>query len=452
MTTRPRSILYTLFRSLILPSIIAMMLGVLLVFDLMKEEYDELQDSEITTTAHLLLSVFDAATQSADPFQQTDLSTLLVANNAAVRPEERMIYWFFDTRNQILAQSPEAATDLLPPDFQSGLQTVHNHRFVTLNRQSADAVSVIVGLPLIERSEALRDLILGVSLGLLLLLILFATAAFWAARRSVRMIAALSQNIAQKGEHDLSPIDRQNAFAEIEPAIDTLDTLMARLDVALSAERAFATNAAHELRTPVAISLAHVQRLKAKLDTPTLTQSASEIERGLKRLVQLIERLLQMSRAQSGLGVNAVEADINPVVSLLLKELRDRAPDPDQLVIKPPTGVWRSYLDPDALGIMLNNLFENALKYASGPTPTVVDASTAGRIVVSNDCAPLPSADLDLIKERFIRKAPAIDGFGLGLSIVQALCQQSGCTFETNSPQPGKDRGFVAVLTFPAAP
>lgn len=76
-----------------------------------------------------------------------------------------------------------------------------------------------------------------------------------------------------------------------------------------------------------------------------------------------------------------------------------------------------------------------------------VDASTRGRIVISNDCAPLAAADLENIKQRFSRNATRSEGFGLGLSIVQELCQQSGSTLELSSPQKGKTRGFSAALT-----
>jgi two-component system OmpR family sensor kinase len=194
-----------------------------------------------------------------------------------------------------------------------------------------------------------------------------------------------------------------------------------------------------------------VQRLRSTLREDGQTRSAEEIEVGLKRLVRLIERLLQMSRAQSGLGRNPIVTDINPVIALLLRELRDRVPSQDKLVVTPPTGTWPSHVDPDALGIILSNLFENALKYANADTPIRADASVPGRIVIENDCDPLSPADLEVIKRRFIRKAKISDGYGLGLSIVQALCAQSGCTLDVHSPPEGQARGFAAILTVPTA-
>ncbi len=449
MTFRRKSLLGTLFKSLLFPGAAAVIAGIFIVYVLVKEEYDELQDISLTGKAHLLLNIFETSRDAGAPLDASDLATLLAFEQTTFEPDERTVFWFLDAEGRIIAQSDGMNPALRPDITADGPSTAQGHRFAVVSSGGTDATTVIVGIPMKERNEAITDILLGVILGFALLGILSVAAAYWSVRRSAEVIAGLSNNIAEKNEHNLSPIDRRNAFTEIEPAIDTLDMLMVRLDSALSAERAFATNAAHELRTPVAICLAHVQRLKAKVKDPATLSSAAEIEQGLKRLVRLIERLLQMSRAQSGLGINPVETDIAPVIILLLKELRDREASPEQLCIKGPTGAWTGRVDPDAIGIILTNLFENALKYASGPMPVCVDASKPGQIEISNDCEPLPPADLDAIKRRFVRKTPVPVGFGLGLSIVQALCEQSGCTLTLTSPQHGKRRGFTASVSLP---
>lgn len=445
MTPRRTSLLRSLFKSLLIPGIVAGIVGVLVVYGLVKEEYDELQDLGLTSKAHLLLTIFERS-QGAD-----DLSTLMGFENVTHEPDEKTTYWLVDGSNDVIAASEGADPLLLPDVTDAERMTANGHRFAIVRSTLHENVSVIVATPMIERNEAITDVLLGVILGFALLGLLGAFATYWAVRRSAGVIAALSKNIAEKDAQNLSPIDRTNSFAEIEPAIDTLDTLMARLDATLAAERAFATNAAHELRTPVAICLAHVQRLKTRLSDPDMAGHAAEIEQGLKRLVRLIERLLQMSRAQSGLGMSQTKRDIVPVISLLLKEMRDREPSKGQFIIKEPVGIWLSHVDPDAMGIILSNIFENALKYRSGDAPTIVDASHEGRVIISNDCEALSAADLEAIHHRFVRRATLSDGFGLGLSIVQELCAQSGCNFEVTSPQYGKKRGFTAVLELPKA-
>lgn len=445
MTHRPASLLRNLLKSLLVAGVLAMAAGLILVHNLVTEEYDEMQDLGLHAKAQLLLEIYQTVPASEAP----GLDGLMSFETRNLEPEEQTIYWFTDAQGQITASSARADPVLLPQVITDGTTTHKKHRFATLTK---GADTVIVATPMGERNEAIRDVVLGTLVGFVILGLMFAFVATHAARRAAGVIADLSTNIAQKDEHNLGPIDRANSFAEIEPAVDTLDTLMARLDTALTAERAFATNAAHELRTPVAISLAHVQRLKTRLVDPAQTASAAEIELGLKRLIRLIERLLQMSRAQSGLGLNSQRSDVTPVVSLMLRELRARVPSEAQLVIMPPTTPLPSLVDPDALGIILGNLFDNALKYNSGPMPVTVDASQKGRVCVSNDCAPLTATDLEQIKIRFMRKTPVSEGFGLGLSIVQELCTQSGCTLDIASPQHGSTRGFSATLTIPEDP
>lgn len=442
MTRRPASLLRTLVRSLLFPVAVAGVVGVGIVYLLVSEEYDELQDQSLLRSANLLLTLLE---ETRDLPNRPDPANFFAFEKETLKPTDLSIFWFLDPAGKIIAASDGAAPELLPANLVPGLSTALDYRFAML--QSVDTETfVVVAVPMSERNEAISEVLIGVILGFLLLGMLSAAAAYWAVRRSAGMIVALSENISKKDAGNLTPIDRHNSFKEIDPAIDTVDKLMARLDRALSEERTFATNAAHELRTPVAVSLANVQRLKTQLKDQKLVGNATEIELGLKRLTRLIERLLQMSRARSGLGLGATTKDLAPVISLLLKELRSREPRRERLIIKPPIGEWPSRVDPDALGIILNNLFDNALKYRDGLGPMTVDASLRGRLIIANDCAPLHSEDIEEIKNRFVRKAGAFEGFGLGLSIVQELCSRSECAFEIVSPQPGSDRGFAAIV------
>jgi len=448
MNRRPNTLLNTLFKSLLLPGIVAVIFGLVLVYALVKEEYDELQDIALISEAHLLLQLFDAQ-MGAEGIAalQNDQDSLSFEQNILDADDELTTFWVLDAAGDVIGRSPFADDTLLEVRIEGGIVTARGYRIAEVNTPQT-ALTIILATPMEERNEAIRDVVFSAFAGFLLLGTLVALAAYRAVKRSVSVIADLSTEIEARDAHNLTPIDRKNTFAEIEPSIDTIDTLMVRLEATLTAEREFATNAAHELRTPVAISMAHVQRLRAKLTDPETRQNAIDIEQGLKRLTRLIERMLQMSRAQSGLGISAKQADIVPVINLLLRELRDRVPSIDRLVVTPPQGLWISNVDPDAVGIILNNLFENAIRHASGDEPLMVDASQQGRIVVTNDCAPLSSSDLETIKQRHNRNSVTSTGFGLGLTIVRDLCDQSGSTLELASPPAGQQRGFAATVTF----
>jgi two-component system, OmpR family, sensor kinase len=448
MTKRPTSLLNTLLGALLLHGIIAAILGVLIVYALVKEEYDELQDISLISKAHLLLELVAAQNRTEDiATMQDDTNPLSFEQTLMDEDRELTTFWVLDAAGDVVLRSPRADDAVLSARAKGGIVTALGYRIAEVSTPKT-SLTIVTAISMGERNEAIRDVLFGVITGFFLLGALVAFASYRAVKRSVTVIADLSAEIETKDAHDLTPIDRKNTFAEIEPAIDTIDTLMVRLEATLQAERAFATNAAHELRTPVAISVAHVQRLRAKLTDSETQKNAIEIEQGLKRLTRLIERMLQMSRAQSGLGVSAEKADIVPIIDLLLRELRERVPSSDLLSITPPKGVWMSKVDPDAVGIILNNLFENAIRHSTGDAMLSVDASQQGQIIISNDCAPLSASDIEDIKQRYHRSGATSDGFGLGLSIVQDLCHQSGSTLELASPPAGKSRGFVATVSF----
>lgn len=449
MTTAPKSLLRTLLKSMLLPSMAAILVGTTVSLVTIKEEYDEILDAGLTNKAHLLLGLMEASALDDVFSTSPKISNLLEFEREIFDPDEQTVFWLLRADGSILRKSTLAVDGSYPLDIQEGFITANSFRFRYLKSPSGTGLSIVVGVPSVERDDAIVEFIGGVLVSILALV-----AAMWfvtvrSVRRSVKSIEKLSENIAEKDEHNLTPIDRRHSFLEIEPAIDTLDELMGRLDRAITAEREFATIAAHELRTPVAICLAHVQRLNATLVDAAAKEKAAAIEKGLKRLTKLIERLLQLSRAQSGLGTNAESSDLNEVTKLLLAEFKDRLPDGIEIKILMPSGRYESYISPDAFGIVLNNLLDNALKYNDGPDGIAVDAGTSGEISVSNDCDPLTADEIDKIKERFGRKSNLADGYGLGLSIVQALCEQTGSYLEILSPVDGSSRGFRAILKLP---
>ncbi|MGC5198895.1 sensor histidine kinase, partial [Aphanothece microscopica] len=80
----------------------------------------------------------------------------------------------------------------------------------------------------------------------------------------------------------------------------TLNGVLTRLKAAFEAERSFAANAAHELRTPLAGAIAQAQRLQAETADPIAVARAADVEATLKRLTRLSERLMQLARAEGG--------------------------------------------------------------------------------------------------------------------------------------------------------
>ena len=225
MTPARNSLLRSLLSAIALPGIVAMLLGCVIVFTLFKDEYDELQDVGLTTKAHLLLALIEAK-GGADALTKPDGILALPTFQAQILdPDERSVFWLLDPAGRVIGKSPGAIPFDIPLDAQSDPSTQHGLRVIVVASATDTDLRIAVAEPMNERNEAIRDVMSAVVFGFVLLGVLFYAAAFFTVRRSAGILVNLSENIAQKGAHDLSPIDRHNSFAEIEPAIETLDTV-----------------------------------------------------------------------------------------------------------------------------------------------------------------------------------------------------------------------------------
>ncbi len=89
-----------------------------------------------------------------------------------------------------------------------------------------------------------------------------------AVRASLSPLRRFRERLEARNARDLSPVPAADLPSEIAPVADTLNGLLARLKAAFEAERSFAANAAHELRTPLAGAIAQAQRLQAETRMP----------------------------------------------------------------------------------------------------------------------------------------------------------------------------------------
>ncbi|MGB7321488.1 MAG: HAMP domain-containing sensor histidine kinase, partial [Albidovulum sp.] len=184
---------------------------------------------------------------------------------------------------------------------------------------------------------------------------------------------------------------------------------------------------------------------------PDVIKRTVEVETGLKKLIHLVERLLQFSRAQSGLGTSEELTDVSVVTTLMFNEAARRSDAQDRIAIHPPITPFFSSIDPDALAIILSNLIDNALKHSQPNTMVELDGRAEGEISISNDCEPLSECDQAKIQERYLRQSTRNDGFGVGMAIVKTLCEQSGSKLTIESPRSGSRRGITVKLQFPEA-
>lgn len=219
-------------------------------------------------------------------------------------------------------------------------------------------------------------------------------------------ITRLAGKVSARGPDDLSPFGASDLPDEVLPLATALNEYLARIDALRRSERDFIANAAHELRTPLAT-------LRNRLEQSPDAEARAAVG-SVDALARRVERLLQLSRQEAGLGLERKPSDLIRILRLLVEELAPRARNPirlddgdlDRLIVA---------ADPDALAILLRNLIENALEHGTGEVRIVIASS--GRLVIEN-----PAEKPRLSTTRHA-PGPASPGAGLGLSIVRALAQ-----------------------------
>lgn len=312
-----------------------------------------------------------------------------------------------------------------------------------LRAQGADGSVLKIADPLAERREAARETLVVMLVPSVVLMPLALMAAVWFTRRRLAPVTDLSDEVAGRGALDLRPLSPRPLPLELEPIRVAVDQLMVQLSDALAAERAFSANAAHELRTPIAATLAQTQRLIAEADTPALRQRADGIATSLQRLSRLSEKLLDLARAEGGAVQADTAHDMAPVLRLVVSDFGEG------LRVAMSDGPVPIRMDVDAFAVMARNLIENARIHGEGP----VRVTLSPRALEVENSGPVVGADmLSQLSRRFERAGSRKAGSGLGLAIVETVVRNAGARLELISPAPGRADGFCARVSFPETP
>jgi len=408
---------------------------------ILQHEMEEVFDSSLQETAQRLLplAVVEIVGRETDGVTQR-LSDVR-------QHEEFLIYVVRDSAGRILLQSHGADPDVFPEYDGMGFRQTATHRLYNEDALQG-SISITVAEPLDHRAEVARQIRVGLGLPVLIVIPVALLGIFLVVRASLHSLRRFRERLEAREARDLSPIPAEGIPSEIAPIATTLNGLLVRLRGAFDAERSFAANAAHELRTPLAGAIALTQRLRSETSDPVAESRAADIEATLKRLTRLSERLMQLARAEGGRLRLDHPADLGTVARIVIEDMA-RMSAPDRIALTLPDQPVMSDLDPDAFGILCRNLIDNALRHGSDTEPVEVTLAGDGTLSVRNQGPVVPAATLGQLTNRFERADSGSDGSGLGLAIVAAIAERIGCPLVLMSPPPGAASGFEATVKLP---
>ncbi|MBN9407158.1 MAG: sensor histidine kinase N-terminal domain-containing protein [Burkholderiales bacterium] len=318
-----------------------------------------------------------------------------------------------------------------------------------------------------KRSVLAAEIIKGVMLPQFAILPLAVLLVWLALVRGIRPLSELERRIRGRRPDDLSPLDESAVPQEVGPLVDSVNELLTRLKDSIATQKRFLADAAHQLKTPLAgLRMQADLAQRADASEADLKQSLQQIGRASMRATHTVNQLLALARAESGstelarqpCDLAAITRDaVQEAVPRALRQRIDLGYD------GPPPGTPGTVLTGNAtlLHELVRNLVDNALKYTPSepaqPGVVTVRLRIGGlhdaRVLQVEDNGPgIPAAERAHVLQPFYRVlGSAVDGSGLGLSIVDEIARQHRATVAVDDAHPGQQPpGACFTVRFPS--
>ncbi len=312
-----------------------------------------------------------------------------------------------------------------------------------------DPLTVLVARSLGEVEEATRVVRVVLFAAVPPLVAAFAVVCWLLVGQALRPVAALrkgAEDITTTREHRRLPVPA--AEDEIHRLAVTLNDMLDRLERSSARQRAFVSDAAHELRSPLAAIRTQLEVARTHPEGVDWHETSADALADVERLSRLVDDLLVLARADEAPRRRFEPVDLAQIADDVVARY-ESGPVPVRRVGATSVPING---DVDALGRIAANLIDNAVRHASSAVTVEVTAPVNGMatLVVADDGPGIPAADRERVFDRFIRLDEArsrdAGGTGLGLPIVRELVRLHGGTVRLEDNEPG----VRAVVRLPA--
>lgn len=290
-------------------------------------------------------------------------------------------------------------------------------------------VVVMVAKTLLTHHERAQEWIWRVLPAHLVLMALSAALVWWGVGRDLRPLAALHDEVISRSSLDLHPLPEQKLIAEVRPLIHGFNELMERLDKALTSQRRFMTNAAHQLRTPLSGFMTQAELILRMNDVAQIHQTVQQLHIAADQAGHMINQLLVLASSEVDECSGFTRVNLSALVRNVTEGWARGALSKDIDMGFECVGE-DFFVQGNAalLTEMLNNLIDNALRYTqNGGRVTVrIFRQDKQLIMEVEDNGPgIPIAEREQVFERFYRIPRTVqEGCGLGLSIVREIAHR----------------------------
>lgn len=408
-----------------------------------RAEMQELLDAHLAQSASLL------AAQIGDELDEVELEHVETLHKYA----RNVAFQIWEDGDKLLLHSPDAPNEKLSPSVAEGFSDtdVDGRRWRVFSHWDTEREYLVqVGEATEARdhlaSEILEKLLqpLGIALPLLGLLVWFGVGG------ALKPLNRIGAALAKRDPRYLAPLEGE-VPGEIAPMVERLNGLLARVQSTLENERRFTSDAAHELRTPLAALKAQLQVAQGAADSSERERAIAKAIAAGDRATRLVEQLLTLARLEHDAWQRQAESvDLHQLAAQVLAEAAQAAAE---------KGI-RLSLDGEAeasvrghaglLSILLRNLVDNAVRYSPPQTEVAIDIRhEAGEtaLVVQDQGPGIAKDERENALRRFHRLEDAASGgSGLGLSITARIAELHDAQLELSEGADG--RGLKVSLRF----
>ncbi|WP_137933763.1 sensor histidine kinase [Mesorhizobium comanense] len=312
----------------------------------------------------------------------------------------------------------------------------HPLRLLTLGHPVIGAgedspISVTVGVTLAGHDAMVKRLWLSAFAQQLALVAIAGVFVLLGLHRGLAPLIRLRDAVRSADRNELGAIEVSGAQSEIRPLIDALNAYRERVRAQMAAQRRFIANAAHQLRTPLALLSTQASYALRENAADQRREALVALQASSGRLARLAEQLLTLSRAEP--GSRRPRADRIDLTEAALHVLETQMPAAINRKIDlglDEDGPVPVIGDGTMLREMIVNLVDNAVRYSrAGGSVTVTLSAIDGEAILTviDDGPGIPSDEREHVLERFYRIAgSAEEGSGLGLAIVREVAETAG--------------------------
>ena len=417
-------------------------------------EVEELFDAQLGQSARVLIGLLSASQgqMSTEQLAQALLETTGEHPKLGHRYESKLAFQVRNASGTVIARSfnvPQLTDADWQPGFADLQQDNRQWRGYVLDSDES-GLAVWVGERSDVRGELVDKIVRGTLVPDLLGIPLMVLLVWFAIGSGFKPLDELARLIRLREPNSLQPIVLSDLPSELEPVQAALNRMLEQLHQLLAREQRFIADAAHELRTPLAVLKIHAENAMQATDPGEREQALQHLRQGVERATRLISQMLTLARLaddqqRQRSPVALLESCRDEVAELLPLALRRN----QELELISDNGLPDKVdMEPGSLSTLLQNLVGNAIQHAPDGGRVLVSLQRRAdqlllRVEDSGDG--VPEGDRERLLERFHTQGNS-QGAGLGLSIVQRIIERhQGSLLLGDSPL----GGLLVQASFP---